>query len=228
MRYFTRFEKILWIVSVFAIIISFIIFGGDSFLDMIASIIGVSALILCAKGNFIGQILVIIFSTLYGYISYSFSYYGEMITYMCMTLPMAVIALISWLRNPYNGKKTEVKVYKVGPKEIAVMSFCAVIVTMIFYCILSVFNTANIVPSTFSVTTSFVAVYLTYKRSPYFALAYSVNDLVLIILWILAGIKDIRYFNMVVCFVIFFINDIYGFISWKKMEKMQDGEKLDV
>ena len=228
MRYFTRFEKILWIVSVLAIIISFIIFGGDSFLDMIASIIGVSALILCAKGNFIGQILVIIFSTLYGYISYSFSYYGEMITYMCMTLPMAVIALISWLRNPYNGKKTEVKVYKVGPKEIAVMSFCTVIVTMIFYCILSVFNTANIVPSTFSVTTSFVAVYLTYKRSPYFALAYSANDLVLIILWILAGIKDIRYFNMVVCFVIFFINDIYGFISWKKMEKMQDGEKLDV
>lgn len=228
MRYFTRFEKILWIVSVFAIIISFIIFGGDSFLDMIASIIGVSALILCAKGNFIGQILVIIFSTLYGYISYSFSYYGEMITYMCMTLPMAVIALISWLRNPYNGKKTEVKVYKVGQKEIAVMSFCTVIVTIVFYCILSVFNTANIVPSTFSVTTSFVAVYLTYKRSPYFALAYSVNDLVLIILWILAGIKDIRYFNMVVCFVIFFINDIYGFISWKKMEKMQDGEKLDV
>jgi nicotinamide mononucleotide transporter PnuC len=228
MRYFTRFEKILWIVSVLAIIISFIIFGGDSFLDMIASIIGVSALILCAKGNFIGQILVIIFSTLYGYISYSFSYYGEMITYMCMTLPMAVIALISWLRNPYNGKKTEVKVYKVGPKEIAVMSFCTVIVTIVFYCILSVFNTANIVPSTFSVTTSFVAVYLTYKRSPYFALAYSVNDLVLIILWILAGIKDIRYFNMVVCFVIFFINDIYGFISWKKMEKMQDGEKLDV
>ncbi|MEE1516360.1 MAG: nicotinamide riboside transporter PnuC [Lachnospiraceae bacterium] len=228
MRYFTRFEKILWIVSVLAIVISFIIFGGDSFLDMIASIIGVSALILCAKGNFIGQILVIIFSTLYGYISYSFSYYGEMITYMCMTLPMAVIALISWLRNPYNGKKTEVKVYKVGPKEIAVMSFCTVIVTIVFYCILSVFNTANIVPSTFSVTTSFVAVYLTYKRSPYFALAYSVNDLVLIILWILAGIKDIRYFNMVVCFVIFFINDIYGFISWKKMEKMQDGEKLDV
>ena len=227
MRYFTRFEKILWIVSVLAIVVSFIIFGGDGILDMIASIIGVSALILCAKGNFIGQILVIIFCILYGYISYSFSYYGEMITYMCMTLPMAVIALISWLRNPYNGKKTEVKVYKVGTKEIAVMSFCAVIVTIVFYYILAAFNTANIVPSTFSVTTSFVAVYLTYKRSPYFALAYSVNDLVLIILWILAGIKDIRYFNMVVCFVIFFINDIYGFISWKKMEKMQEGEKLD-
>lgn len=228
MRYFTRFEKILWLVSVIAIITSFVIFGGDGVLDMIASILGVSALILCAKGNFIGQILIIIFSILYGYISYTFSYYGEMITYVCMTLPMAVIALISWLRNPYNGKKTEVKIYKVDGKEIAVMSVFAVIVTLVFYLILSAFNTANIIPSTFSVTTSFVAVYLTYKRSPYFAVAYSLNDLVLIVLWILAGIKDVRYFNMVVCFIIFFINDIYGFISWKRMEKMQEGDGLDM
>lgn len=227
MKYFTRFEKILWIMSVVAIISSFFIFGGDSYLSMIASLIGVTSLILCAKGNFVGQILIIIFSMIYGYISYTFRYYGEMLTYVCMTLPMAVIALISWLRNPYNGKKTEVKVYKVDSKEIGVMSFFAVIVTAVFYFILSAFNTANIVPSTISVTTSFVAVYLTYKRSPYFALAYSLNDLVLIILWILAGIKDIRYFNMVICFIIFFINDIYGFVSWKRMEKMQEGDKLD-
>ncbi len=42
----------------------------------------------------------IIFSLLYGIISYTFSYYGEMITYLGMTMPMAVFALISWLRNP--------------------------------------------------------------------------------------------------------------------------------
>ena len=163
----------------------------------------------------------IVFSMLYGIISYTFAYYGEMITYLGMTMPMAVFALISWLRNPYNGKKTEVKVYKVGPKEIAVMSFCTVIVTIVFYCILSVFNTANIVPSTFSVTTSFVAVYLTYKRSPYFALAYASNDVVLILLWVLASMSDIRYISVVVCFIAFLANDIYGFFSWKKMKIRQ-------
>lgn len=50
------------------------------------------------------------------------------------------------------------------------------------YFILRAFNTANIIPGTISVTTSFVAVYLTFRRSPYFALAYAANDVVLIVL----------------------------------------------
>ena len=83
------------------------------------------------------------------------------------------------------------------------------------------FNTANIIPSTISVTTSFLAVYLTFRRSPYFALAYAANDIVLIILWILASLYDIRYVSVVVCFIAFFANDIYGFVSWRKMKTRQ-------
>ena len=70
-------------------------------------------------------------------------------------------------------------------------------------------------------TTSFLAVYLTFRRSPYFALAYAMNDVVLIVLWILASITDISYLSVVICFVVFFVNDMYGFISWKRMEKRQ-------
>ncbi len=91
----------------------------------------------------------------------------------------------------------------------------------IFYLILDGFNTANIVPSTISVITSFLAVYLTFRRSPYFALAYAANDIVLLILWGLASMVDIRYLSVVVCFIAFLINDVYGFMSWKKMRKRQ-------
>lgn len=73
----------------------------------------------------------------------------------------------------------------------------------------------------FCVTTSFLAVYLTFRRSPYFALAYAANDIVLIILWILASLYDIRYVSVVVCFIAFFANDIYGFVSWRKMKTRQ-------
>ena len=90
-----------------------------------------------------------------------------------------------------------------------------------FYFILKHFNTANILPSTLSVTTSFLAVYLTFRRSPYFALAYAANDIVLIILWILASLYDVRYVSVVVCFVAFLVNDIYGYLSWQKMKKRQ-------
>ena len=76
-------------------------------------------------------------------------------------------------------------------------------------------------PSTLSVTTSFIAVYLTFRRSPYFALAYAANDIVLIVLWILASVQNISYLFVMICFVLFLVNDIYGYISWRKMKIRQ-------
>lgn len=163
----------------------------------------------------------IIFSLLYGIISYTFSYYGEMITYLEMTMPMAVFALISWLRNPYKGNKSEVKVNSVGRRENVFMWALALAVTAVFCFILDHFNTANIIPSTISVTTSFLMVYLTFRRSPYFALAYAANDVVLIVLWVLASMCDRKYVSVVVCFVAFLFNDIYGFINRQRMKKRQ-------
>ena len=219
--YFTKFEIGLWSGSILAIVLSFCIFDRENYLTLIASIIGATFLIFNAKGNPIGQFLTIVFSILYGIISYSFAYYGEMITYLGMTFPMAAFALVSWLKNPYNNNKSEVKVNKLSRLEIAFMLVLTLIVTVIFYFILNYFNTANIVPSTVSVTTSFLAVYLTFRRSPYFALAYATNDLVLIVLWVLASITDISYLSVVICFIVFFVNDMYGFINWKRMEKRQ-------
>ena len=222
--YFSKSELILWSVSVAFIVVSFCIFDRESYLTLVASLIGVTSLIFNAKGNPIGQALMVAFSLLYGIISYTFAYYGEMITYLGMTMPMAVFALIAWLKNPYKGNKAEVKVNSIGNAEQLLMWLLTVDVTVVFYFILDYFNTANIIPSTLSVTTSFLAVYLTFRRCPNFALAYAANDIVLIVLWVLASLTDIRYISVVVCFVAFLFNDIYGFISWQKMKKRQRNE----
>ena len=220
-NYFSKSEIILWLSSVLLIVGSFGIFDRESYLALTASLIGVTSLIFNAKGNPFGQFLMVIFSLLYGVISYSFDYYGEMITYLGMTMPMAVFALIAWLRNPYKKNRSEVKVNSVGKGEILTMTALTAAVTVLFYFILKYFQTANIALSTLSVTTSFVAVYLTFRRSPLFALAYASNDVVLIALWILASLRDVRYVSVVVCFVAFLVNDIYGYISWQKMKKRQ-------
>ncbi|MEG1880530.1 MAG: nicotinamide riboside transporter PnuC, partial [Oscillospiraceae bacterium] len=200
---------------------------GENILTLTASLIGVTSLIFNAKGNPFGQFLMIIFSILYGIISYTFSYYGEMITYLGMTAPMALFALISWLKNPYNGNKAEVKVNRLKAKEIVFMTLLTIIVTVVFFFILEAFNTANIIPSTLSVTTSFFAVYLTFRRSAFYAIAYAANDIILIVLWVLAALSDISYLSVVICFVIFFVNDIYGFINWRKMSKRQNNSVAD-
>ena len=220
-QYFSKAEITLWSLSVGAIVLSFLLFDRESYLTLLASLIGVTSLIFNAKGNPFGQLLMVIFSLLYGIISFRFAYYGEMITYLGMTMPMAVFALISWCRNPYNGNKAEVKVNRIDKKEIGFMWLVTIAVTILFYFILNYFHTTHIIPSTLSVTTSFLAVYLTFRRSPYFAVAYAANDVVLILLWLLASAEDIHYLSVVICFVAFLFNDIYGFLNWRKMEKRQ-------
>ena len=220
LKYFTKGELLLWTCSVSLIILSFLIFGGDC-INLISSLIGVTSLIFAAKGNPLGPFLMVIFSLMYGIISFKFSYYGEMITYVGMTGPMAVFSLIAWLKNPYNGKKSEVKINRIDKKEIIFMLFLTIIVTVIFYFILRYFNTANLFFSTISVTTSFAAVYLTFRRSSFFAAVYAMNDMILIVLWGLASAEDIKYISVLICFAVFFVNDIYGFVNWKRMEKKQ-------
>ncbi|MCH5153282.1 MAG: nicotinamide mononucleotide transporter [Clostridiales bacterium] len=220
--YFTKFEIALWTTSVLLIAISFAVFDRSNYLVFAASLIGATSLIFNAKGNPVGQVLIVVFSALYGIVSYTFAYYGEMVTYLGMTAPMAIVALVAWLRNPYKGNRAEVKVNKLTWREIVFMSALTVLVTVAFYFILEFFDTANLLPSTLSVTTSFVAVYLTFRRSPYFAIAYAANDIVLIALWVLATISDIAYLSVTICFAVFLANDIYGFVNWLKMRKYQN------
>lgn len=224
-NYFSKTEIALWLSSVLLIISSFCLFDRENYLTLVASLVGVTSLIFNAKGNPFGQLLMVLFSLLYGIISYGFNYYGEMVTYLGMTMPMAVFALISWLRHPYKENKAEVKVNNISKKEALFMWIGTIAITILFYFILKYFNTANIVPSTLSVTTSFVAVYLTFRRSPLFALAYAANDIILIILWIMASVYDVRYISVVVCFIAFLANDIYGYISWGKMKARQSENK---
>lgn len=220
--YFSKGEIGLWCTSVLVIAAGFFLFDKENYLTLFASLTGVTSLIFNAKGNPLGQFLMVVFSVLYGIISFSFSYYGEMITYLGMTAPMAVCALVAWLKHPYDGNRAEVQVNRLHGKELLFMLALTVVVTIVFYFILRAFHTANLLPSTLSVTTSFAAVYLTFRRSAFFALAYAANDVVLIVLWTLAVFSDLSYASVLICFLMFFVNDIYGFISWSRMQKRQD------
>lgn len=219
-RDLTVFERILWLVSAAVIIIAFAVSGGGDALTLIASLIGVTALIFVAKGYVLGQILTVVFAVFYGIISFLFTYYGEMLTYLCMTAPIAIATTVEWIRNPYKGTK-EVAVSRITAKQIAAMSLAALAATAVFGYALYLLGNANLVFSILSITTSFVASWLTLLRSPYYAIAYALNDIVLIVLWTLATTESLSYLPMVLCFVMFFLNDMYGFYNWRRMAKRQ-------
>ena len=217
----TRPQAILWICSLTIISLSFILCPQRDILTLFACLVGVSALTFISKGDPLGQILTVVFAIMYSVISIKFRYYGEMITYMGMTTPTAIAAAISWFKNPHSEEDNQVRVARVSVFKLIALAFASVAVSVGFYFILRYFNTTNLILSTVSIFTSFFASMLTFLRSPLYGLAYAANDVVLIILWVLATIETPSYLPMIFCFAVFLINDCYGFYNWQRMKKIQ-------
>lgn len=213
----TKKEWILWIGSLAIVILSNLLSTDIDVLTLVSACVGITSLIFAAKGNVWAQILMVVFSILYGLISWQFRYWGEMITYIGMTMPMAVWSTITWIKNPSESGQ-EVAIQKLTRKHVAGIAAAGVLVTAVFYMILKALDTPNILFSTISITTSFLAASLTMLRSSYYALGYASNDIILIVMWVLASIENPAYIPVVVNFIIFFFNDMYGFVSWKRRE----------
>lgn len=214
---FTKFEWCLWIGSVIAIAASHFAVGSKDWASLCVSLVGVTSLIFSARGDPFAPVLFIVFGVIYAVKSFFVRYYGEMIISLCMQIPVAIMSLITWLKN--TTKEHQVTAAHLNIKKFAIVLAIDVVITIPFYFLLKYFNTANLIPSTISFITSFAALFLMTLRIPQFALAFILNDIVMIVLWSMALYKDISYISLVVCFVIFLINDTYTFISWLKRQR---------
>lgn len=212
-------EKLFWLVSVILVVASNFLSPETSLLSIVTSIVGVTGVLYIAKGYVFGQFVAVVFCILYAIVSFTFHYWGEMITYIFMSLPMSIWAIYTWIKNPSSENENEVKINHLTKKNIIYLIVSSIIVTTIFYFILKFFNTPNLVFSTISITTSYVAAALVMLRSSYYAIWYIFNDIVLIILWTLASIKDPSYIPVIVNFMVMLVDDAYGFICWRKREK---------
>ena len=211
----------IWLSSLGIVLLSNLAGKDIDLLTLAAACIGVTSLLFAAKGNVWAQILMIVFSILYGVISFRFRYWGEMMTYLGMTLPMAVWSTVTWIKNPSQENGNVVEIQRLQRKHIFWLAVWTAAVTLVFFHILKALQTPNLLFSTISVSTSFLAAALTLLRSSYYAMGYAANDVVLIILWVLAALENPAYMPVVVNFSIFLLNDLYGFASWKKRELQQ-------
>lgn len=217
----TKFEVIFLIVSLCAIIICFLFNKDKNIISLITSLLGVFVVLTGAKGLIVSPFINIFYNILYIIISLSQKYYGEVLIYVFLMMPLHITTIISWLKNKSNKDSNIVSINKLNKKEYMVLGLVTVLVTFMFYYILKLLNTNELMISTISLTASLVASYLMLRRSSNYAIAFVINDVILITLWGIACFNDIALLPMVVTFMVFFVNDIYGFISWKKREKEQ-------
>ncbi len=215
---FEKHEWILWIVSLAIVTASSVIAPNADFLTWLTTVLGVTALVFAAKGHVMAQVASIVFCVLYSVIACRYHYWGEMFTFLGMSTPMCIWSLVTWLKNPSDHKADEVKVRTLSRKGTAGVLLVSIPVTVVFGLVLRWLNTPNLNVSTISVTASFLGAAFSVLRSPWYALSYAFNDIILIILWVLASLTDTAYIPVAVNFIIFLVNDLYAFYCWRVRE----------
>ena len=222
----TIFEICLLVLSPIIVLTVGIVFHSDA-LTIITSIVGIFCALLLAKGFVLGQFFGIAIVVLYSIVSFKNAFYGEMIIYIVIMLPIYIWSIIGWIKHK-NEKTESVEVNSIKWKEWLIVSLCAVAIFFGFYFLLKALNTSELIISTFSVVDNVFAVYLLARRSKYGFVSYIVNDLILIVLWGIPIIQgNLLVLAMLINPIVNLVNDSYGVINWTKLQRKQKEQNDD-
>lgn len=214
----TKFEILLLVISIISVGVTGIL-CNSSILTQLCSITGILCAITQAKGKVISQFIGLVIVVLYSILSFQNKFYGEVIIYIFIMLPLFISGIISWIKN-LNTETNTVNENTLHKKEWIILTIVSIVLFVILYYLLKYFNTNQLLVSTLSLVTSLFATYLVARRSKYGFLFYIGNDIILFILWggqIIKG--DFALIPILVNPIINFINDSYAWKSWNKREK---------
>lgn len=216
------FEILFLIFSLTTITLCFLLEKDKNIFSLITSLTGVVSVLTVAKGLIIAPVINIIYNIIYAALSITQQYYGEAIIYIFLMIPISIISIMSWLKNKSKTNENIVEINKISFREYVYLFIFIIIATIGFYFLLKTLHTSELIISTISLISSLVASYLMLRRCSYYAIGFMINDIILIILWsLVVKNNSIAYLPTVITFIVFLINDTYGFIHWKSMENKQ-------
>ena len=226
------FENIKWyewvMMAVFAVtLVAVSVVERSSAVVICNSLIGIVAVFFVSKGLIVGQILGIVQGIVYCILSAQNRYFGEVIVCACVTIPLYLIAIFTWIKNRQDANVVQVNKRNFRLLEwvitLAVMSVVGVGV----YFLLKAFNTANLVLSTFSVVFTMTAGYLLVRRCEYSFVFYMISNMICIGLWtsLIVSTGDMSLLPTALCYCIFLILNIFGIMNWAKLKKTQKSAK---
>jgi len=218
------FEILLLVIGLGGIVACFFISTEKSYLSLFASVVGVVSVVFTAKKLQFAPVISIGYNILYAVVAFTQKFYGEVIVYLCVLLPLSILTLIGWLRSRANADAT-IEPRKIGKKETIILAALLAPISVGMYFLLLVLDTPNILVSTISFVTAFYAAYLLFRKNAFYAVIYTINSIFVIILWTITTIEQgIQFLPMVVNFVLFCILDVYAIFNWFRQSKNRKDE----
>ncbi|APC92408.1 MULTISPECIES: nicotinamide riboside transporter PnuC [Francisella] len=220
-------KEVTWLFSCIMLTTLAAYLSGSSSFILIYSIVGITNLILAAKGKVFNYVLGLIGALMYALISYQNQVYGQLLLALFFLCPIQFYGWYNWTRPHNNTKGQQIKIKKLTQAQFIKIIFSIAVVSAVYgYFVLHLYfgQSVGLFADAIVEVTSIVAFILTVLIYREHWLLWLTIDVLTISIWI-DGIVDsvitIAIIPVIITKLVAFINAIYGYISWRKIYKLQ-------
>lgn len=203
------------------------IIAKSSALTILFSVFAIIYVGTLAVGLKISIVFGIIQSILYIIQSFLSRNYGEAILNVAIVLPLLLVSLYSWLKG--YSKQSKVESNKISISEWLSLFIVAICLTIALFFVLNALNTLNLLVACLSAFFTIIGNYLLMRKSIYMFLFFTCLNIIAILLWLLPIIngqgQSFGNIPIVIVFAMFTLSNLFGFINWKREEKLRKSNK---
>ena len=218
------FEKI-WLAAFTLITIGLFIAWHDSWIGLAAALTGMLCVVLAAKGKISNYYVGIPNILLYAYIAYQNKYYGEVQLNLLYFLPMSIIGIILWKRHVNKKKSKDDVVARLLSSKERVFWIVIAIASVIIYGLFLGWIRGSL-PFVDAATNVFsiIAMILMVKRAVEQWVSWIIVDVLTIIMWMKAFLTTGNDITILIMWVAYLVNAIYGLTNWVKLYRQAHKE----
>lgn len=210
--------QILWIVFANVMILGVSLYLGDTVIGILASLTGVTCVILCGMGKvsnyFFGTINVL----LYAIVAWNAKYYGDVMLNLFYYFPTNMIGWVAWIKH-MDKEKNEVYKKRMTWKQDVMLAFISVVGVLGYSYVLKLLGGNLPMVDSMSTVFSVIAQILMIKRFMEQWIIWIIVDIVSVIMWIAAFFNGGESIAVLIMWSVFLVNAVIMFVKWLKESK---------
>lgn len=213
--------EIFWILFANFVILAVSVYLNDTAVGIIASMTGVTCVILTGMGKISNYIFGTINVLLYAYVAWNAKYYGDVMLNLLYYFPTNIIGWFVWKKN-IDEENKEVYKRKMSLKQEIFVGILSVVGIFAYGFILRLLGGNLPIVDSMSTVLSVVAQILLIKRYMEQWIIWIVVDIVSVIMWIAAFFNGGESVAVLMMWSVYLANAVIMFVKWFRDVKLKN------
>lgn len=219
----TKFQG-LFLTSMIVIMLSLSLYWNDNLIGIIAGITGVLCVFMVNMRKLSNFFWGFINCVLYGYVAYTANYYGDMMLSWGFYLPFQFIGVAMWYNSMHGDTEIVAKRIK-GFKTILIMLIVGSIVTLGYSQLLEMMGGKLTIIDATTTVLGVIATFFMAKGYREQWICWIIVNIMSIYMWVISSMSTGDGYGVLIMWVMFLFNSIYGSYTWFKSCSDQENKQ---